>query len=192
MIFIVETMLVSCNLFCPCGCDSGPAKQIDIEGWNIQTIANNYQQVDLFTDLPFDQVYKSLSIDRWKVVFNEGSAFNSGYNAAYACSPAPLKASQTFESFRVISASEIAYLDANDVIEIGEDITNRFLITFFFDNTFKPIDDFINQLVIYQEDSYRVKLKDKPFQSTTLKFDFIITMSDGKVFEFRNEQLTVN
>lgn len=122
MIFIVETILVSCNFICPCGCDSGPPKQIDIESWNTQTIANNYQQVDVFTDLPYDQVYKSLSIDRWKAVFNEESAFNSGYNAVYACSPAPLKASQTFESVRIISASETAYLEANDVIEIGEDI----------------------------------------------------------------------
>jgi hypothetical protein len=106
MIFILETMLVSCNLFCPCGCDSGPPKQIDIESWNMQTIANDYQQVDVFTNLPYDQVY------------NEGALYSSGYNASYACSPAPLKASQTFESVRIISVGKTTYLDANDVIQI--------------------------------------------------------------------------
>lgn len=192
LIFIVEAMLVSCNLFCSCGCESGPPKQIDIISWNMQTVTDNYQQVDINTELPYNQVYKLLTIDKRNLVINERPSFSSSYNAVYACSPAPMKATQSFKSIRIISASEAAYLNSNDLIKIGDDITHRFLISFLFDNDFRPIDDFINQLIIYDEDRFRFRLKEKPFQTTTLKLDFSITMSDGKVFEFKNELLTIN
>lgn len=158
----------------------------------MQTVTDNYQQVDINTELPYNQVYKLLTIDKRNLVINERPSFSSSYNAVYACSPAPMKATQSFKSIRIISASEAAYLNSNDLIKIGDDITHRFLISFLFDNDFRPIDDFINQLIIYDEDRFRFRLKEKPFQTTTLKLDFSITMSDGKVFEFKNELLTIN
>jgi hypothetical protein len=193
LIFIlVETIPVSCNFICPCGsCDSGPAKKIDIVSWQMQTVSDKYLGVDPDNPHLYDQVYKALNIDQRNLVFNEKSLGGSPFNSAYACSPAPLESIQTFANIQVKSVLETAYLNAADIIHAGDDITDRFVMTFLFDMNFIPVPEFINSLIIYDQDKYQFRLKEKPFQETNLKFDVLITMSDGKVFEFKNELLTV-
>jgi len=192
LVTLIEIISVSCTLFCPCGsCDSGPAKKIDIVSWQMQTISDKHLGVDPTTTYPFDKVFKALSTDQVKIVYNQETT-GSPFNIANACSPAPLQAIQTFTSIQIKSMTETAYLHTNDIIKEGDDITDRFAMTFLFDMNFKPIHEFINSMIIYDQDKYQLKLKERPFQKTNLKFDVIITLSDGKVFELKNEELTIN
>jgi len=193
LIILIETIPVSCNLFCPCGnCDDGPAKKIEIVSWQMQTISNENLEVDPTNTYLYDQVYKALYIDQRNLVLNKEVSNGSPYSTVYACDPAPMQSIQTFASIQFKSITETTYSNAADIIKAGDDITERFVMTFLVDTNVKPFHEFINSLVIYDQDKYKFRLKEKPFQETNLAFDVIITLSDGKVFELKNEQLTVD
>ena len=110
---------------------------------------------------------------------------------AYACQPAPIEANQSFSSIQIVSTIETSYADSNDLISVGQDITDRFLVTDVFYSNFRPIKSFIDGLIIYDTDQYLIRLGQKPSQSTTLIFDIIITLSDGSIFELEDQLLTV-
>ncbi len=187
-ILISESFLGSCSLICSCGCDSGPAKQLDIQSWKVSTVDGNLSATSSSTSKDFDKVFKWLSMDSWNLVRAEET--KSFYKAAYACSPAPLKAVQDFASIQIKSVVEVSYDNDTDLIKVGDDITSRFVMGMYY-GQFVSVNDFIKEHSIYNEDLYLLRLKSKPHQQTDLRFDIIITLSDGKVFELKNEQLVV-
>ena len=192
IISITQLITIACDLFCTCGCGSGPPQQISILSWNVGTVSDSYKQVDPLTTQPYHQTFKTLRIgDRENAYLERGSWGNVFLSAAYACSPAPIKAIQTFTSIRIVSTSEITLVDANDLIKVGDDISDRFIMSHGYEINFKPIGEFIDQLIIYDNDLYRLRLKEKPDKETVLKFDIIITLSDGKLFELKDELLTL-
>ena len=192
LFILVETISVSCNLFCPCGCFSESPKQIDILSWQLVTVSDKYEELDPGTLHAYNQVVKVLFIDERNLVFNRELSNGLPYGSVYACSPAPIQAIQTIASIEIKSNSETAYLNATDIIKVGDPITDRFVMSLFFDKSLRPVHEFINSLVLYDQDKYQLRLKEKPFQETNLNFDVIITLSDGKVFELKNEMLLVN
>lgn len=192
-IFAIQIIITSCNIFCSCGCGkSGPIQKITIVSWRAATVAQPFTEVDPNAVLPHDQVYKLITIGDRTIsnVFSDESG--SFLAAAYACSPAPLEASQTITSIRVTSQVEIAYKNATDIIEVGEDISDRFVMARPYETTLRSIDDFIDQLVIFDNDSYLLRLKEKPAQATILDFGINITLSDGSSFQLEDERLRVN
>lgn len=195
LILLIETVPVSCSFFCrdSCGCDPspGPQKQINIISWNIETVSESYQPLDTSFVYDFDKVFKSLQIDKRLIVSFKDSSIVGFSNVAYACSPAPLKAIQTIESIKIIAANQTAFKDANDIIQIGDNITNRFRMTYYFDANFQPIDTFVYQRLIYEEDKYTLKLMERPFQEVKMKFNIVITLSDGKVLELNDQRLRI-
>lgn len=195
LILLIETVPVSCSFFCrdSCGCDPSPLpqKQIDIISWNIETVSENYQPLDTSFVYDFDKVYKSLRIDKRLIVSFEDKSVVGFSNVAYACSPMPPRAIQTIESIKIVATHQTAFKDANDIIQVGDNISNRFKMTYYFDANFQPIETFIYQRLIYDEDKYTLKLIERPFQEVKMKFNIVITLSDGKVLELNDQRLRV-
>lgn len=191
-IFAVQLVIVSCTLFCPCGCGGSKTPQkISILSWNVETVTQPNAVIDQSTPTPYDRAFKALSIGNIGVAYLRNESLGSTFSSAYACSPAPQEVAETFNTIQIISNTDIVLVGDNDVIKSGDDITNRFVIARPFETDFKPISEFIDELVIYEYDRYLLRLMDKPVQETILDFEIIIEMSNGKVFILENERLTV-
>lgn len=188
-ILIGESFLGSCMLICPCGCDSGPAKQMDILNWKVSTIDENFLVVDVGTTRAHDGVFKAIQIGDRNLVSSESES-NLLYKAAYGCSPAPLMAAQSFSKIQIISKVEVPYVSEEDIIKVGDDITDRFVVSNYFTG-FMAVNDFTKSTTIYDQDLYLFRLNVGPYQQTDLRFDIIITLSDGKISELKDEQLVV-
>jgi hypothetical protein len=190
--FSLEVITVSCNLVCPCGCSSGPQRKIDIISWNMETLSSSWQTLDTTVFNLHDQIVKVLSIDEQSLVQNDDQhQVGSVMNFAVACSPAPLEAMQMITGIKIISRSNAALKNENDLISIGQDISDRFVMAHRFESNFKSLDTFVGGLKIYQEDRYQLRVNEKPYTETKLIFDVIISLSDGKVSELKGEVLKI-
>lgn len=189
--FLLEAVSVSCSLICPCGCDTGSTpKRMDIQSWSVYTAGHNFEMLDTTKVYDYNKVLKIIQVDERLYVSTQESVGNM-ISTAYACSPAPVESIQKIESIQLISRNEIALTSETDLIPVGTDLNPRFVMTFHGASNPEPINTFIQDLIIYDDDRYELQLNQKPFDETTLKFDLIITMSDGKVTELRNQVMKV-
>jgi hypothetical protein len=100
-----------------------------------------------------------------------------------ACSPAPLRTLQSIQSLRITALNRFTYLSDTDLVQPGDDITHRFVMSYLGGHSEMSMDQFVNQLIIYEDESYRIGLKNEPHQQSTLRFTVTIILSDGKVSE---------
>lgn len=142
---------------------------------------------------PVDSIAKMIFVEEIKeltaTIFTPISLFTS---AAYACSPVIPYAKHKIIDIKIRSNSELQYADENDLIVINEDITGRFLIKseYNYPNTFVPVGELIAEGgEILQEDRFFLKASATPFKTLDLGFDITIKMSDGAIFEFKNQVL---
>lgn len=189
LIFFIQGILLSCNLFCPCGCGSSPEKRIDILSWRMKTLSDLYQEADTTAVHTYNQVFKTLQVADRSIAIKDKSHGSS--MAAYACSPAPLRAVQSIQSLRITALNRFTYLSDTDLVQPGDDITNRFVMSYVGGYSEMPVDQFVNQLIIYEDEAYRIGLKNEPHRQTTLRFTVTINLSDGKVSELKDEILKV-
>jgi len=191
--FLLELISVSCTLICPCGCSSGPQKKLDIISWNMDTLSPTFQSLDTTVFNPHDQIVKILSINERALVLKDDQHYMGSFmNFAVACSPAPLEATQMISQIKIISRVNAALNSENDLISVGEDISDRFVMAHRFESNFQPLENFIDDLKIYDEDQFQIRISQKPFTETKLIFDVIIVLSDGKVSELKSEILKIN
>ncbi|MBX2944609.1 MAG: hypothetical protein KF725_02150 [Cyclobacteriaceae bacterium] len=107
---------------------------------------------------------------------------------AYACSPRDPTAIQKIQSFKIKARNGFALNAANDQVNAGDDITNRFGMSYYATGTFMDIDFFIQDMRdIYAYNMYSIRLKEKPFQPVFMKLEFIIEMTDGMIYTFDEE-----
>lgn len=163
---------------------------MDIQSWNVYTAGHNFEMLDTTKVYDYNKILKVIQVDERFYVSSQESVGRM-MSTAYACSPAPVESIQKIESIQLISLNEIALTSETDVIPIGTDLNSRFVMTFHGSSNPEPIDTFIQDLIIYDEDRYELQLNQKPFDETTLKFDLIITMTDGKVTELKNQIMKV-
>jgi len=189
--FLLEAVSVSCSLICPCGCDTGSTpKRMDIQSWNVYTAGHNFEMLDTTKVYDYNKILKVIHVDERFYVSTQESV--GGLIAtAYACSPAPVESIQQIESIKLISLNEIVLTSETDVIPKGTDLNSRFMMTYQGASNLEPIDTFIQDLIIYDDDQFKLQLNQKPYKETTLKFDLIITMTDGKVTELKNQIMKV-
>ena len=174
-----------------CGCgDIGPS-EFNITQFDMYTIDAINEKTDTSLVYIYDEVFKYIEITGTEFisVLNPKPAF---YNAAYACSPASPVALQNFESITIFSLNSFALVDPTDIIHVGDNLTERFLIAPLYSGEVSPIDEYIaNEFPIYDSDSYKIVLAHQPYQETTLKLKFVIEMTDGNEYIFENELLKV-
>ncbi len=191
-LLFLQVFVSSCIFFCSCGgCGKGEEHRINILSWTVDTINEKYDPVDPAIAYPYLEVAKIISIGDRQIVQSSWKEKGSLLAKAHACSPAPAEANQTFTSIQVISVIETNYANSTDLIFAGQDITDRFLISHGYYSNFEPIELFINELVIYDGDRFLLRMSQPPGQPTTLMFDIIITLSDGRVFELEDQVMSV-
>lgn len=189
--FLLQEMTISCGLICPCGCDFGsdPPRRINIEGWNSFLAAPNFQILDTAQVHDYDKSFPIIEMASFSFVQLK---FTPGLpGVAYACSPAPLEAIQSFQQIQFIARNQFTLDSETDVIQPGADFSSRFWMTHLGTTHLEPIPTFITGLMIYDQDRFEFRLQKKPHAETVIKYDLILTMTDGKVFELKNQILKV-
>ncbi len=193
LLIAVELIPVSCSILCPCGCEpSRGVKNFDILSFGVETTSMNHVNLDTSAFHLFDDVVKVLFVKDKIYLSHNSESFGSGLfiTGAYACSPEPISAIQKITDINIISQVTTTLNDENDLINKGDDLSTRFVVAGNWSNDFRPINLFVGNS-IYEDERFRIKLNQKPFKETKLVFDIVITLSDGKKFELKNEILKV-
>jgi len=126
------------------------------------------------------------------VALNSDNSGFSIYSTSYACDPIPSHALNPFSEIRLIAVNSFQLDSDQDIINSGQDITNRFEISRFGSNSFKSINSFINdRLFIYRHDNFRIRLVNKPLEPTNMRLNISIQLNDGTLYEFNNEIMNV-
>lgn len=190
--FLLQGMTISCGLICPCGCDFGsdPPKRINIQGWNSFLTAPNFQILDTAQVHDYDKSFPIIEVGNFNIVEFKTTPGLPGH-VAYACSPAPLEAVQTFQQIQFIARNQFTLDSGTDVIQPGADFSSRFWMTHMGSTHLESIPAFIAGLMIYDQDRFEFRLQKKPHSETVIKYDLILTMTDGNVFELKNQNLKV-
>lgn len=186
---------VSCDLFClnNCGCGS-TVRDISITDLDLKTIGSAGTNLDTSATYSYDQIFKLIYIANWQVVKTDTPPPALHFmSTAYACSPRDQKAIQKIQSLKIKARNAFALNTANDEIKAGDDITNRFGMSYYTSGTFIDINFFIEDMRdIYAYDMYSLRLKERPFQQVSMKLEFIIEMTDGMIYTFDEEIMKAN
>ncbi|MBK5278581.1 MAG: hypothetical protein JJE09_06925 [Bacteroidia bacterium] len=184
----------SCYLLCPCGCgDKTGGNTFDIIAFELVTNNSSYIEIDTSKTYEYTDIFKTLNItDRRVISFTSDSPTSLFITGAMACSPAPLKAIQSFKEIKIISQSELKLTGENDLILKGQNITDRFVMAHEYESDFQRVENFITQnSAIYDYDSHRIRLEVKPFKEVKVKFTMSLLMTDGKTFNFVDQVMNV-
>lgn len=125
-------------------------------------------------------------------VYQESRPSFSLFPEAYACTPA-IYPYHSIERIDILSTSKTTYLHQKDTLFIGDTLSSRFLFKNDYETTFLDHDEFYRQTAsdLTRREAFDVRLKDKPYQSTSVKFDIVIKTSDGTVFKVPTDGLNV-
>lgn len=175
-----------------CG-KSKPSKnnvtKFKIEEFGISTITlDKSLDTNIYTSI--DSIYKKVYILK-KTYLTQTKPFHFSFsNSLYACSPPILFSTNIFSEIEIKSKSN--FIDGNDSVILGENITSKFKIKGTYSN-FIEIKDFIKEKNSLNEDSKQYfKAKIKPHENLDLIFDLIITLSDGTKQIFSNQLLKIS
>lgn len=176
-----------------CG-DLGPRK-FKITQLGIMTVNPESQEaLDTTLTYPAEDISKLIYIEETQQVAAVQKSTYSFGSTAYACSPVEPYAIHEVQSIDIISNRKIAYADENDIIEINENLNDRFLISDFnhLPQQFVSIPNFLSRdEKIYHHEKFIIKAAAKPYQEVVLAFDMIIKMSDGTTFEFKDQIMKI-
>ncbi len=178
-----------------CECESNtPVANFDITKFGLQTL-NPETQVALDTSQVYDvdSISKALVIDTYDRVFSSNFNISMFIPHAYACSPIGPHVLQDIQSFEIISKTTFTTALNTDTTFSGEDITKFFVGRKSYDNgAYETVEQSRNLYRLwYPDEKFIVKLKPIVMNPMTLKFDVIVTLTDGQVFEFKDEILKV-
>lgn len=198
ILILTGVVPLSCNLFClnsgGC-CGDFNVKDFNILAFGVTTVDEHYVKTDTINFKSFDKVKKEIAIKEMEfVALDQTSPSRTLFvQTANACSPPLSMAIQNFKHINIVSRVNASIANSADLILDGQDITDRFLMGRKYSAHNLPIDTFITESgIIYEGDSFIFTFQLKPFQPTVLRFDVVITMTDGQVFEFKNEVLKIN
>ena len=169
-------------------CGSGKVQDFRIVQVGALTVNPESQvQLDSTKSYPVDSVAKQFfTKERVNVAANFSMPSSFFINSAFACSPREPEAIHSIKSIQVISNKELSFSDANDKIEVGEIINDRFLLKpyYYGPNNYISISEFVQDpRQIYHSYLFYLKVGEKPYEPVTLDFDVVITMSDNTVLE---------
>lgn len=179
-----------------CGGSGGPSS-FEITKWGISTVEiESVSEVDTSTafHFPVDSIAKKVFIKEQKFISSKAQPSRfSFYNTAFACDPIPPQSIHSIKSIKILSRKNLTYLNENDTVEPGENISNRFrIIGGYYSDGEMNLEKFISEnFKPFSGDFFLLKAADSPYQPVTLNFDVIITMTDNTVFELKDQIMKV-
>ncbi len=178
-----------------CECESNtPVANFDITKLGLQTL-NPETLVALDTSQVYDvdSISKALTIDTYDRVFSSNSSLDVFTLQAYACSPVGSHVLQDIQSFEIISRTTFTNALSTDTTFSGDDITKLFTGRKSYNHDAYQTIEYSRNLyrLWYPDEKFIVKLKPIIINPLTLKFDVKVTLTDGQVFEFKDEILKV-
>lgn len=187
----------SCGCLFPdsCGCSGEDGmKNFEITNLELGRMGAYENILDDSAQFAYDSIYLFVSISDYKAVTVYEESLDVGFftNMAVACSPVDPSAIQNISSIIITSDTKFALDSEVDIIEEGQDMTNRFLAASYFSGSLSPIEEFTNSeytLSLYER--IKIRLANRPYQPTDLRLDMTITMTDGDVYNFENQVLKV-
>lgn len=188
---VIPSLMSSCCLTDSCGCGTYDPGEYTLLDFNVLTLDDGYDLVDPVNQLTYDSVFKVIQISDFTLSMNTPE-FTGFIPAAYACSPAPPTTKNPVREIRIISESEFQMNTMFDQIEIGQDITSRFVIGEAFSNDFSPVNSREPYLEYIGDYWQRIRLAQAPFQSIEFQFTITIELTDGKFFEFSQQSLAIS
>ncbi len=203
LIFFSGLFPVSCKRCDSAGCecdDFGKPYNFYVTSFGVKTVDPVTQELsDSVSFYPADRTAKMIYVEETKqvaVAAGRKAVMASFFliNAAYACSPIEPNALHDLTSIKIISNTEVSYESENDIIKKGENISNRFLINRLYSggNGFVNPDEFLrNKVSLFSHDQFFLKPGASPYKPVTLNFDIILTLSDGAVFELKDQVLNI-
>lgn len=191
-LILIFSGVIPVSCICDCGCGDSEVKNFNITALGIKTTNLSNTEIDTSGFYFFDNIFKTFYIAEREFV-SMGNVLKANYlftSNASACSPKQPLALQDFSNIKITSLSNITLDDANDLITSGQDITNRFVMTFSIGDHFQPIETFIqNNHALTFSETVRIRLSKKPYQETKIVLRIVATMTDGRLFEFDNQVL---
>lgn len=92
---------------------------------------------------------------------------------------------------QIINTREVI-LGNGEVIKVGQDISNYFQMNYFFNNTTRSIDQFLeNGLTVFRDDLFKLVWNKDPGKVIELEFSLRIMMEGGLEFNLANEILSI-
>ena len=184
----------SCCLLSSCGCGDISPTNFYITGIDLKS--TNSSNVELDTSLYYvhTDLFKEIQISEVQTVaFNTNFSTFSLFSVALACSPAPSVALNPIEDIKFVAANSFQLESDLDVVTIGQDISDKFEISYIWDNSFTSINTFFSSDISYitEYDQYKIRLSVKPFQETNMMLNISILLSDGTLFEYKHEIMNV-
>lgn len=180
---------VSCEMFCKdsCGCSPmAPVRDFQIKAMYLQTVSLDNQEYVEDKYYEPNILVKALRVEEFDYVSEATYHFNGNWftSVAMACDPVPPQSVQYVESVTIIAEKDFYYIDHS--IEAGTDISDLFLINgghLHFLATMKK--------TLFLGEHLFIRLKESPFQPTTVQFSLEVVLSDQSVHKFENEVLKV-
>ncbi len=188
---------MSCGIFCndSCGCDPVyEVRDFSISSFETKSLRADGQRVSPETVLPYDEIYKAFLIKEVQVLSaNEGDqSISSTFGLAMACSPMPPKSIEKMTGVQLINTKEITLGDGT-ILELGQDLTELFGISYFFSAETVPISQFFDgPLDVYQEDLFKLEWLKDPEREVVLEFTLRIFFENGKEFTLENEIMSIS
>lgn len=186
---------MSCTNFCNDSCGCGPVfdiKDFRILSFETLSLTTDGQQVSPSTVLPYSTITKSFRIKETQTIaYFESNPSYFTFGTAMACSPPLPKSAEKMIGIQIINTREVI-LGNGEVIKVGQDISNYFQMNYFFNNTTRSIDQFLeNGLTVFRDDLFKLVWNKDPGKEIELEFSLRIMMEGGLEFNLPNEILSI-
>jgi hypothetical protein len=172
---LLSILQLGCSLFCTCGCGDEYPDSFTVEEAALTPVDNNYQLVET----PTATISNLLFLFRYtNVTYADANEISSPLAAAYACSPADPRPTQSINQITITSNAN--YEGVNQIFAKGESLNNIFHVSTNY--TTLPVSEFLKQAdckLPYGELIFILTEKPKNIQAHTFRFE--VTLSDGRV-----------
>jgi len=183
---------ISCGCFTSCGCNGGGGGgDFEISQLNIFMSDIDGQRVTGVETYGHDSVFFVLTLNENSIAKLENKQTGSFFsNMAYACDPLPPSARQQYASITINTVNSTKLINENDILEAGQDISARFMGAYYLSDFFQFIST-MQHGALYSDTKLYIRLAEKPYQPVDLLLDITVTMTDGDVYEFKNQIVRV-
>lgn len=190
--------LLACEDHCDdiCGCEPRILSYYSITNIDLTLLdaTRNILQMERYydyADIQLELLVTETRLDSTKT-FGLLEKEYSFFSTAYACSYVPHPYNQNITSIKIIAKNDFIYQTEKGLVESNQNINEYFFISGSYSGSY-DINNLSEQgILMFSESNLRLLLLEEPTESeVTMVFDIIITLDDGQVFTFENQELKV-